>query len=89
MIEKFDKPEHDAGFRRWMAEHPDGYYVNKTGASQGMLHRVGCPHLGTGEGVICTTNSKLCSDSAEELKREMRGMAWQLSVCSQAICRAS
>jgi hypothetical protein len=33
-------------FQRWQAEHPGGFYINRRSASQGMLHRVGCGHVG-------------------------------------------
>ncbi len=33
-------------FQQWQADNPAGYYINRKAASQGMLHRVGCGHVG-------------------------------------------
>jgi hypothetical protein len=33
-------------FQKWQADNPAGFYINRKGASQGMLHRVGCGHVG-------------------------------------------
>jgi hypothetical protein len=33
-------------FQRWQADNPAGFYINRKAASHGMLHRVGCPHVG-------------------------------------------
>jgi hypothetical protein len=33
-------------FQRWQADNPAGFYINRKAATQGMLHRVGCGHVG-------------------------------------------
>ncbi len=33
-------------FQKWQADHPSGFYVNRTSTSEGMVHKVGCGHVG-------------------------------------------
>jgi len=33
-------------FQRWQADHPGGLYINLKASAHGMLHRVGCGHVG-------------------------------------------
>lgn len=33
-------------FQRWQEGNPDGFYVNRKAGTYGMLHRVGCCHVG-------------------------------------------
>jgi len=33
-------------FQRWQADNPTGFYINRKTAARGMLHRVGCGHVG-------------------------------------------
>lgn len=39
-------PDAQAAFQLWQANNTDGDYVNLKAAARGMLHRVGCPHVG-------------------------------------------
>ena len=64
----------DQEFKKWMLEHPYGFYLNErtTGTirrSEGemILHKVGCHHLGDGEGYINTTYAKAAAENYEEL----------------------
>lgn len=41
-----DRDDAQAAFQRWQADNPTGFYVNRKSATTGMLHRVGCPHVG-------------------------------------------
>jgi hypothetical protein len=34
------------GFQRWQAGNPTGFYINRKTTTRGMLHRVGCGHVG-------------------------------------------
>jgi hypothetical protein len=33
-------------FQRWQTDNPGGFYINRKTSSHGMLHQVGCPHVG-------------------------------------------
>jgi len=74
MVKEFLTQAEDQQFKQWMAQHPDGYYLNeglagniRRGKGGMMLHKVGCHHLGTGEGVITTTYAKAASEDRREL----------------------
>lgn len=73
----------DEGFRRWMVEHPAGFYLNanRSPASDDvLLHKVGCPHVGDAEpGEVAWTEQyiKVCSSTKLELE------AWSRTVSGQ------
>jgi hypothetical protein len=74
MVEEFAGATQDQQFKDWLQRHPHGFYLNEgsvgniqRGAGGMILHRVGCHHLGGGEGVISTTYGKAASDDLEEL----------------------
>ncbi len=74
MIEQFLTQAHDQAFKDWMTQHPHGFYLNegspgtiRRGEGTMILHKVGCFHLGTGEGVISTTYAKAAADDPHEL----------------------
>lgn len=57
----------DGGFRRWLTEHPAGWYINTDRIPKPeyvMLHRVGCMHVGDADPGMAWTESfiKHCSD---------------------------
>ena len=64
---KFDRSGQSDDFRRWMVDHPTGYYLNARGRQAPMLHHVGCIHLGDGEGYNTTTSAKLAFHSLADL----------------------
>jgi len=76
-----DEASNDA-FRQWMRDNPSGFYVNERGSKDSMLHRVGCWHLGSGEGLNCTTNIKICSNVIRELTGWAKGKGLRLARCS-------
>ena len=73
----------DEGFRRWMVEHPAGFYLkaNRAPASDDvLLNKVGCPHVGDAEpGEVAWTEQyiKVCSSTKLELE------AWSRTVSGQ------
>lgn len=73
----------DQGFRRWLLEHPAGFYLNAARSPLSddvLLHRVGCPHVGDAEpGEVGWTHDyiKVCSMSRVELE------AWSRTVARQ------
>lgn len=73
----------DEGFRRWMVEHPAGFYLNANRAPASdvvLLHKVGCPHVGDAEpGDVAWTEQyiKVCSTTRLELE------AWSRTVSGQ------
>lgn len=73
----------DEGFRRWMVEHPAGFYLNANRAPASddvLLHKVGCPHVGDAEpGEVAWTEQyiKVCSSTRLELE------AWSRTVSGQ------
>jgi hypothetical protein len=73
----------DEGFRRWMVEHPAGFYLNANRAPASddvLLHKVGCPHVGDAEpGEIAWTEQyiKVCSMTPIELEAWSRIEAGQ------------
>lgn len=76
-----DFKDDDDGFRRWLAEHPTGYYLNVAGPSGSedvVLHRVGCPHVGDAEpGEVSWTHDykKVCSLNHLDLEAWARTLA--------------
>jgi hypothetical protein len=75
-----DKNSRDE-FRQWMKNNPQGFYINMRGRKDPMLHSVGCWHLGSGEGMNCTTNPKICSTDKQELINWTRELALELDIC--------
>ncbi len=80
MVEQFIGQAKDQEFKDWLAQHPHGFYLNERmtgnlmrGQGEMILHKVGCHHLGTGEGVISTTYAKAGSDNREELIEWAKG----------------
>ena len=68
MVEIFLDLSQDQQFKDWLAQHPDSFYLNKVpGKTKVMLHKVGCFHLGSGEGVVTTTHAKFASDNLHSL----------------------
>jgi len=73
----------DEGFRRWMVEHPAGFYLNANRAPASddvLLHKVGCPHVGDAEpGEVAWTEQyiKVCSMTSIELEAWSRIEAGQ------------
>jgi hypothetical protein len=73
----------DEGFRRWMAGHPAGFYLNANRAPASddvLIHKVGCPHVGDAEpGDVAWTEQyiKVCSSARLELE------AWSRTVAGQ------
>jgi hypothetical protein len=71
----------DEGFRRWLIEHPAGFYLNAARlptSDEVLLHRVGCPHVGKAErGDVHWTHEyiKICSMSTIELEAWARSEA--------------
>lgn len=74
-------------FQQWQAGHPNGYYINVKSELRGVLHRVGCHHVGgAGEwdpdaGDVAR-RSKLCCDSRESLSREAARRLLDVVTCS-------
>jgi hypothetical protein len=75
--------DNDEGFRRWMVEHPAGFYLNANRAPASddvLLHKVGCPHVSDAEpGEVAWTEQyiKVCSLTRLELE------AWSRTVAGQ------
>lgn len=66
-MDVFKGRDKDADFKAWMQNNPEGFYVNAPSGKAPMLHRVGCSHLGGGEGMNSTKNAKYCSTQVQEL----------------------
>jgi hypothetical protein len=58
--------KHD-DFVKWLAENPDGYFINCRTASDMMLHRPSCHHLIDEESL--TSRRKVCSLDRDQLVR--------------------
>lgn len=63
----------DDGFRTWMNDHPNGYFINTTRTPSRdylMLHRVGCLHVGEADDDVQWTADyiKICSLGKLELE---------------------
>jgi hypothetical protein len=89
MINQFTDQNQDQQFKDWLARHPDGFYLNErqrgnmiSGQGQMMLHKVGCPHVGTGEGFITTTYAKAVSDDVDELIEWAKAKGLSIVNCS-------
>ena len=75
MAEKFmTQAEDETLLKCRMVHHPNGFYLNegqvgniRRGQGGMILHKVSCPHLGNGEGVVSTTYAKVAADDRQEL----------------------
>lgn len=85
-----DDAEAPARFQRWQSANPAGYFINLKTSAYGMLHKVGCPHVGKpGEwndawGDV-TKNPKVCHADPEVLRRWTRDRSVELEGCGD--CR--
>ncbi len=57
----------DKQFKDWQNLNEDAFYLNIIGKFA-MIHRANCWHLGKGENVISTGNSKVCSEDRKDLE---------------------
>lgn len=74
MVTLFSGLEDDQAFKDWMKQHQNGFYLNegdmgtiRRGTGKMILHKVGCSHLGDGEGVVSTTYAKVAADDYADL----------------------
>lgn len=85
-----DGVEAQEKFQRWQAENPSGFYINQKSASNGMLHRVGCPHVGdagdwdAGFGDV-TRRAKVCHGDRAALISWAEEKGVNISMCAD--CR--
>ena len=85
----------DAGYLRWLAEHPDGVVLNilrSLNASTSRLHRVGCRTI-EGEpprgGPWTGPYIKICADSkADVLAWATANTRGTIRVCQLATCKS-
>ncbi len=82
MVEQFVGQAKDQEFKDWLAQHPHSFYLNQRGQSEVMLHKVGCFHLGTGEGYNSTANFKAGSDNRAELIEWAKAQDLKVVPCS-------
>jgi hypothetical protein len=85
-----DGTDAQAKFQRWQAGHPTGFYINRKTATQGMLHRVGCGHLGgPGEWDPATGDlakrAKVCHSERDALMRWAEKQGVTIIACAD--CR--
>jgi hypothetical protein len=80
-------PDSGAEFRRWIEEHPDGYFVNITGPKTGRLHRGDCPHMVFREPVDLVSRKKWVSEDRTELEQHAREQKIELTPCDTRKCR--
>ena len=81
-MEKFLDLSQDQHFKDWLVQHPNGFYLNiVSGKTKAMLHKVGCFHLGYGEGVVTTTNAKFADDNLHRLLACASKDGMTFSVC--------
>jgi hypothetical protein len=92
MVEQFLTQAEDQQFKNWLVGHSNGFYLNERdqgnirhGRGEMVLHRVGCHHLGNGEGVCSTTYAKAASDSREDLVAWASNNGLTVAPCSS--CR--
>lgn len=88
MVHQFLTQAHDQQFKDWLTQHPHGFYLNEgsmgtilRGEGRMILHRVGCHHLGMGEGVVSTTYAKVATDDREELLEWAKGTGLTVVAC--------
>lgn len=85
-----DGPDAQERFQRWQATNPTGFYLNRRSATRGMLHKVGCVHVGgAGEwdpasGDVAR-NAKVCHTDSAELARWAAEEGVTVTPCSD--CR--
>ena len=75
----------DEQFKHWATSHPDDFYINIRSQTSGRLHKASCWHLGSGEGVSSTSNSKICSNSIEELRTWAQEHSLELIDCTHCL----
>jgi prevent-host-death family protein len=66
-VHEFTTSAENADFKGWLRDHRHGFYLNERSRGAMMLHRVGCHHIGSGEGFSTTSNAKAAADSREAL----------------------
>lgn len=91
MIREFSKKHAgsgDAEFRQWLAENPDGFFVNLTSGRTGLLHRGDCPHMKYPPDDLSNlvTRRKWVADSRRELEDHAREKGIELSDCDSSRC---
>lgn len=86
-VEVFDKQD-DKEFKKWLKDNRNGYYLNKRQKNEMMLHKVGCWHLGDGEGMNSTTNLKVAAKSVNELFSWADRNGRKINSCSVKQCTA-
>lgn len=70
-------------FERWMADNPNGYYVNLLSARRGLLHRGGCSHMRFAPGQAnLVAHPKWTSMERGELERRASRENVELALCS-------
>jgi len=80
-------PDAPRMFVEWQRANPDGYLVNVKSQSKGMLHRVGCPHIGKSEEWVpewgdLTDRLKVCHPKPDPLHRWAEAQGCALDRCS-------
>jgi hypothetical protein len=77
----------NSAFRKWLANHPEGYYVNKNGSPVNhKLHKSQCPHLPKADsdprGPLAVTNvAKQVFENKQELRAYLDNIAVQPQKC--------
>ncbi len=94
MAKTFLTQADDEQFKQWMAEHPNGFYLNETqvgnikhGQGGVILHKVSCHHLGNGEGIISTTYAKVADEDREALVSWAHTSDKNLTVVNCSSCK--
>ena len=92
MLREFSKDRagsRNAEFRQWLAENPDGFFVNLTRARTGRLHRGDCPHMKfrPNDPFDLVIRPKWAADKRRELEEHARAAGIQLSDCDTSRCR--
>jgi len=77
-------------FQAWYDANPGGFYINMKNPQQGMLHAVGCPHLGnprewTAGPFDSCRRRKVCDLDRRALVRWAQELRVTLTPCSD--CR--
>ncbi len=85
-----DGPDAQERFQRWQAAHPTGFYLNRRSATRGVLHKVGCKHVGGAwvwdpvDGDVAR-NAKVCHPDAAELTRWAAGEGVTVAPCEDCL----
>lgn len=85
MIEIFGKQD-DKKFKEWLKNNQSGFYLNKRPKNEVMLHKVGCSHLGDGEGMNSTTNQKVAANNVRELLDWANENGKEIKPCDNKEC---